>query len=82
MDPCIIDYSIEIPARCSFVIEFVIPKFLKDQHVSSGPTLIIRSSKLYLQHIAHSALATASHHMGCKYSLELLMMSGMPFGTR
>jgi len=44
MDPCIVDYSVEIPTRCSFVIEFIIPKFLKAQHVSSGTTLIIRSS--------------------------------------
>jgi hypothetical protein len=27
MDPCIIDDSTEIPTRCSFVIEFIIPKF-------------------------------------------------------
>jgi hypothetical protein len=25
MDPCIVDYSVEIPTRCSFVIEFIIP---------------------------------------------------------
>jgi len=36
--------------------------------------------------ISHSALTTAGHHMGiqtrgCKYSLELLMMSGMPLET-
>jgi len=24
MDPCIVDDSVEIPTRCSFVIEFVI----------------------------------------------------------
>ena len=29
MDPCIIDYSVEIPTRCNFVIEFVIPKFIE-----------------------------------------------------
>jgi len=29
VDPCIVDYSVEIPTRCSFVIEFIIPKFLK-----------------------------------------------------
>ena len=27
MDPCIVDDSVEIPTRCSFVIEFIIPKF-------------------------------------------------------
>jgi hypothetical protein len=27
MDPCIVDYSVEIPTRCSFEIEFIIPKF-------------------------------------------------------
>jgi hypothetical protein len=42
-------YSVEIPTRCSFVIEFIIPKLLKAQHDSSSTLLIIRSSKLYLQ---------------------------------
>ena len=46
MNPCIVGYSVEIPPRCSFVIEFIIPKCLKAQHVSSGTPLIIRSSKL------------------------------------
>ena len=27
MDPCIVDDSVEIPTKCSFVIEFIIPKF-------------------------------------------------------
>jgi hypothetical protein len=27
MDPCIVDDSEEIPTRCSFVIEFITPKF-------------------------------------------------------
>jgi hypothetical protein len=27
MDPCIVNDSVEIPTRCSFVIEFIIPKF-------------------------------------------------------
>ena len=54
MDPCIVDYSVEIPTRCSFVIEFIIPEFfLKAQHVSSGRPLIIRSSKLYLQPLVY-----------------------------
>ena len=46
--PRIVDYSVEIPTRCSFVIEFIIPKFFK----GSTP-LIIRSSKLYLQPLVH-----------------------------
>ena len=29
IDPYILDYSVEIPTRCSFVIEFIIPKFFK-----------------------------------------------------
>jgi len=29
MDPCIVDYSIEIPTRCSFAIEFIIPKSIE-----------------------------------------------------
>jgi hypothetical protein len=28
-DPCIVDDSVEIPTRCSFVIEFIIPKVFK-----------------------------------------------------
>jgi hypothetical protein len=53
MDPCIVDDSVETPTRCSFVIEFIIPKLLKAQHVSSGTPLIIRSSKLYLQPLVY-----------------------------
>ena len=56
MDLCIVDYSVEIPTRCSFVIEFIIPKFLKAQHVSSGTPLIIRSSKLYLQPLVYTPI--------------------------
>jgi len=56
---------------------------LKAQHVSSGTSLIIRSSKLF------AAVAKAewenifplSLGNGCKYSLELLMMSGVPLET-
>jgi len=29
MDPCIVDDSVEIPTRFSFVIEFIIPKFIE-----------------------------------------------------
>jgi len=30
MDPCIVHDSVEIPTRCSFVTEFIIPKFIED----------------------------------------------------
>jgi len=40
MDPCIVDYSVEIPTGCSFVIEFIIPKF-------------IEGSTCFEQHTAH-----------------------------
>jgi len=33
MDPCIVDYSVEIPTRCSFVIEFIIPNFFDNSIV-------------------------------------------------
>jgi len=49
MDLCIIDDSVEIPTRCSFVIEFIIPKSIE------GSTAVLSS---------HSALTTAGHHMG------------------
>jgi hypothetical protein len=29
MDPCIVDDSVKIPTRCSFVIEFIISKFIE-----------------------------------------------------
>jgi len=29
VDPCIVDDSVVIPTRCSFVIEFIIPKFIE-----------------------------------------------------
>jgi len=29
MDPCIVDDSVETPTRSSFVIEFIIPKFIE-----------------------------------------------------
>jgi len=29
MDPRIVDDSVEIPTRCNFVIEFIIPKFVE-----------------------------------------------------
>jgi hypothetical protein len=54
MDPCIVDYSIETPTRCSFVIEFIIPKFIE------GSTCF----EPRLSGFSHSALATAGHHMG------------------
>ena len=46
--------SVEIPTRCSFVIQFIIPRFsLNAQHVSSGTPLIIGSSKLYSQPLVY-----------------------------
>jgi hypothetical protein len=30
MDPYIVDDSVEIQTRCSFLIEFIIPKFIED----------------------------------------------------
>jgi len=35
------------------VLEFIIPKLLKTQRVSSGTPLIIRSSKPYLQPVVY-----------------------------
>jgi hypothetical protein len=39
----------ETTSKMQLVIESIIPKLLKAQHVSSGTPLIIRSSKLYSQ---------------------------------
>jgi len=30
MDPCIVDDSVQIPTKCSFGIEFIIPKCIVD----------------------------------------------------
>jgi hypothetical protein len=27
MDPCIVDDSVEIPTKCSYIIEFIIPEW-------------------------------------------------------
>jgi hypothetical protein len=48
------DDSVEIPTRCSFVVELLFQSLLKAQHVSSGTPLIIRSSKLYLQPLVYT----------------------------
>jgi hypothetical protein len=55
-------YSVEIPTRCSCVIEFIIPKFIE------GSTCFERHKAVKAEWemlcISHSALATAGHHMG------------------
>jgi hypothetical protein len=40
MDPCILDDSVEIQTRCSFVMGFIIPNF-------------IEGSKCFERHTAH-----------------------------
>jgi hypothetical protein len=37
-NPCIVDYSVEIPTRCSFVIEFIISKFIEVSTCFEGHT--------------------------------------------
>jgi len=61
-------HPVEIPTRCSFIIEFIIPNLLKAQHVSSGTPLIIRSSKTVIA-------ASGTYTRGCRYSLELIIRS-------
>jgi len=51
IDPCIADESEGIPKRCSFVLEFIIPKF-------------IEGSTCFEISFSHSTLTTADHHMG------------------
>ena len=48
-----VDYSAEIPTRCSFVIEFIIAKFFEGSTCFERHTAIIRSSKLYLQPLVY-----------------------------
>jgi hypothetical protein len=52
--PCIADYSVEIPTGCSFVIEFIIPKFSEgstffERHTAHHQELytILAASGLY-----------------------------------
>ena len=54
MDPCIVDNSVEIPTRCSFVIEFIIPKFIEgstcfERHTNHHQELktVLAASGLY-----------------------------------
>jgi len=61
MDPFIVDYSVEIPTRCSFIIEFIIPKFFKGSTCFERHTAVAKAEWALS---AHSALATAGHHMG------------------
>ena len=44
MDPCIVDYSVEVPTRSSVVIEFIIPEFFK------GSTCLERHTAHYQEH--------------------------------
>jgi hypothetical protein len=53
MDPCIVDDSVEIPTRCSFVIEFIIPKFIE------GSTCFERHTAHHQELFAASGLYTA-----------------------
>jgi hypothetical protein len=65
--------SVEMPTRCSFVMECIIPKFIEgsiyfDRHTAHHQELytLFATSGLY-NHVVtgrcHSALATAGHHM-------------------
>jgi len=45
MDLCIVDYSVEIPTRCSFVIEFIISKFFE----GSTCVLTVHQSRYLIQ---------------------------------
>jgi hypothetical protein len=38
MDPCNVDNSVEMPTRCSFVIGFIIPKFIEGSTCFEGHT--------------------------------------------
>ena len=74
MDQCIVDDSVEIPTRCSFVIEFTIPKFIEgstclERHTAHYQELQTEfaASGLYTHVVTgrcQSALATTGHHMG------------------
>jgi len=80
MDPCIVDYSVEIPTRCSFVIEFIIPRFFE------GLTCFVTKAEWEMdlfptQPWQRPVTTWAYKPEAAKYSLELLMMSGVPLET-
>ena len=84
MDPCIVDYSGEIPTRRRFVIEFIIPKFFKAQYVSSGTALIIRSFFFIFNQLYNPwwVLAWSSGALNCTCSLWFICPHGerpLPF---
>jgi hypothetical protein len=49
MDPCIVDDLVEIPIRCSFVIEFIIPKFIESSTCFERHTTLHQELELCLQ---------------------------------
>jgi len=64
MDPCIVDCSVEILTRCSFVVEFIIPKFFKgstcfERHTAHHQELqtIFAASGLYAHMVTGFAKA-------------------------
>ena len=74
MDPCIVDYSVEIPTRCSFVIEFIIPKFFKgstcfERHITNHQELqsLLAASGLY----AHMVTSRCQSWVGTECPLNL-----------
>jgi hypothetical protein len=87
--------SVEITNKMQLVIEFIIPKFIKGltcfkRHTAHHQELwtVFVASGLYTHVVTGRCpgWTTAGHHMGtktrgCEYSLELLMMSGMPLKT-
>jgi hypothetical protein len=74
MDPCIVDYSVEIPTRCSFVIEFIIPKFFEgsacfERHTTHHQELqtVFAASGLY----AHMVTSRCQGWVGNGFPLSL-----------
>ena len=59
MDPCIVDYSAEIPTRCIFVIEFIIPKYFNQKPDSvTILTIHFNQSQLYKEYYFNTIIWT------------------------
>jgi hypothetical protein len=76
MNPCIVDYSAEIPRRCSSVLDPCIVDYSVE--ITTRCSFVI---EFIIPKFFEGSTCFKRHTKGCKYSLELLMMSGVPLET-
>jgi hypothetical protein len=80
MDPCIVDDSVEIPTRCSFVIECIIPNFIEGLnmfravHRSSSGVLKCICSLWFIHPCGDRSLPRLSGNLVASSSPVLLLL--------